>query len=242
MDPTRLLREDHHVHSTVSDGSGSLEDNVCAAAQRGVGLLGFVEHVRRDTRWVQSYVHEVRRLRNRHPLTLTCGIEAKILDLDGTLDLPRDVEGVDRIVIADHQLPGPGGPIHPADARAAVTAGIVSPGVLVRMLVAGTVEALQRHPGSLIAHLFSLLPKLGVSEEDVPEDLVSELAEAALRSGATLELSERWMCPSPAVARVFYEIGVPIVASTDAHEPGAIGRYDFVRRTISHLCAVSPRG
>ena len=36
---------------------------------------------------------------------LRCGIEAKLLDTTGALDLPAEIDGVDAIYAADHQVP-----------------------------------------------------------------------------------------------------------------------------------------
>ena len=54
---------DLHVHSTFSDGRGTIEENIAAAEALGLGTLGCVDHVRVDTDWVPDYVAAVNRLR-----------------------------------------------------------------------------------------------------------------------------------------------------------------------------------
>ena len=79
---------DLHVHSTFSDGRGTIEENIAAAEALGLGTLGCVDHVRADTDWVPAYVEAVQRLRGETAVELRCGIEAKLLDTTGALDLP----------------------------------------------------------------------------------------------------------------------------------------------------------
>ena len=59
------LAEDMHVHSTFSDGEGTIEENIAAAEERSLTALTCVDHVRRDTDWHPGFVEEVRRARRR---------------------------------------------------------------------------------------------------------------------------------------------------------------------------------
>lgn len=225
-----FLKADHHVHSTFSDGTGSLRENLAAARRAGLEAIGFVDHVREGTRWLPSYTAAVHRVASGSDILVTCGVEAKILDLDGRLDLPEDLSGVDRIVAADHQVPGSSGPIEPGIVRLALRAGSLTASQVIEDVVTGTEAAMRRRAGLLLAHLFSILPKVGLSEDDVSAQQIERLAGAAIRSSAVLEVSERWRCPSERVVDSFRDAGVEIVASSDAHEPTAIGRYDYVAR------------
>ena len=78
----------------------------------------------------------------------------------------------------------------------------------------------------MIAHFFSILPKIGLAEADVRADGLDRLAAEAARTGQEIEISERWRCPSAATLRPFLRRGVPIVLSTDSHRRETIGRYD----------------
>lgn len=235
FEPATHACEDYHVHSTMSDGRGTLAQNVAAAQSFGVETLGCVEHVRAGSRWLPSYVHQVRDLRASFEGDLLCGIEAKMLNQSGLIDMPADICGVDRIIVADHQWPGTTGPILPRVVMEGLASRTVTPRVVLSGLVLATVAALRRHHGATLAHLFSLLPKVGLVEGDVSGDVLGPLVEAAVETGATLELSERWKCPGERVARSFMDAGVPIVASTDAHDPKEIGRYRYVTSLMSDL-------
>ena len=83
------LDEDFHVHSTFSDdGASTLAENVRAARRRGLRTVCLVDHVRRDTRWLPEFVAAVDQYRGEPGLRVLAGVEAKILDAAGHLDLP----------------------------------------------------------------------------------------------------------------------------------------------------------
>jgi putative hydrolase len=167
-------------------------------------------------------------------LRVLAGAEAKILDTAGRLDLPPDTDGLDLVLIADHQFPGPDGPVHPHTVRDALDAGELRPPAAVESLVQATAAALERARDRVarasLAHLFSILPKVGLAESDVPDDLLGYLAGQARRTGAQVEVNEKWACPSARTLTAFAAAGVPIVASTDSHNCADVGVYHRVQQ------------
>ena len=160
-------RQDMHVHSTFSDGANSLDENVAEAESLGLVELGCVDHVRVDTDWVPKYAAAVAAMREQTGVRLQCGIEAKLLNTAGALDLPEPCAGVDAIYAADHQVPLDDGPHHPREIRAALEDGAVSAEEIIGAIIAATAGAVQSHDGVVIAHFFSILPKVGLDESEV---------------------------------------------------------------------------
>jgi putative hydrolase len=183
--------------------------------------------VRADTDWVPSYVDAVRRLRGETAVELRCGIEAKLLDTTGALDLPGRFDGVDAIYAADHQVPLAEGPTHPREVRRRIEAGEISAEAVVDAILTATLRALDRPERVVIAHFGSILPKIGLSEADLPADGLDRLAAEVARTGQEIEISERWRCPSAATLRPFVRHGVLVGLSTDSHKRETIGRYDY---------------
>jgi putative hydrolase len=229
------VRQDMHVHSTFSDGRDTIEDNVAEAERLGLRELTCVDHVRIGTDWVADYAAAVRRVAATTPVILRCAVEAKLLDTAGHLDLPPDLEGVDAIYAADHQVPLADGPHTPTETKAMMAAGTVSAAEVVAAIVASTEAAVQRYPNVVIAHMFSVLPKLGLSEDDVPLALLERLATVTAQAGAQIEVSERWSCPNTRTLDPFRRHGVPILLSTDSHRSDTIGRYTYCRGVLAEL-------
>jgi putative hydrolase len=225
------LDEDFHVHSTFSDGASTLADNVRIATERGLRTLCLVDHVRRDTTWVPEFTAAVAEYRGRPGLSVLSGAEAKILDTGGRLDVPAVLDDIDVVLIADHQFPADNGPVHPAEVRAAIDYGGMQASEAIERLCQATANALGSCPRPLLAHLFSLLPKIGLDEALVPDPLLADLAKRAAHAGALVELNEKWACPSPRVAAAMAQAGATLVAGSDSHHCRDIGVYDSVRRT-----------
>ncbi len=232
------LLADNHIHSTFSDGKGTLQSNLQAGIDAGMDTLGFVDHARVDTDWLPDYVSAVRATARRAPLTITCGIEVKILDTTGAIDVPADARLVDRLVIADHQMPLADGVHHPAAIRDDIEAGRRDGGLVIAELLESTAQAARRHPGSTLAHLFSILPKSGLDESMVSAAQLDALATVLVAADVSVELSERWQCPGPIALAAFHRAGVQLIASTDSHRSDTIGRYDWVRATIGETEAL----
>jgi putative hydrolase len=229
--------QDMHVHSIYSDGSGTVAENVIAAERAGLVALTCVDHVREGTDWGPAFAEEVRRLAAGTDVELRSGLEAKILDTSGELDLPEDTGGVDRIYAADHRVPLQDGPAEPAAVGLAIQRGEMDAATVLESIVTATANAAARVPNLVIAHLFSVVPKIGLDESAIPEESLERLAAAAADAGALVEIDERWRCPSTRTLRAFQAAGVPILLSTDSHSPETIGRYDYCLGVIEELAA-----
>lgn len=224
------LAGDWHVHSAFSDDAvSSLAENLAAAHARGLREIRLTDHIRRSTTWVPAFINAVEACTVPEGLTVHTGVEAKILDASGALDIPDDLivgpGGVDGIVIADHQFPGPDGPWSPERARGELGDGL-SQGDAVDLLIGATVAAMAAAGGGAqLAHPFSILPKIGLTEDDVSDDQLKRWADAAARTGTRIEVNEKWACPGPRAVRAAIRAGAVLVASTDSHRAADVGRY-----------------
>ena len=236
------LDEDFHVHSTFSsDGASTLAENTATARERGLRTLCLVDHVRQDTAWVPEFGAAVGLYRGQPGLRVLAGVEAKILDTCGHLDLPAQLDdSVDLVLVADHRVPSPAGPVDPVTSLREIETGTTTAARLIEDLCRATANALSparcpRRP--LLAHLFSVLPKIGLSESVIPSPILAELAWRIARSGALVEVNEKWSCPSPRTVAALVAAGVPLVAGSDSHHCRDIGRYDSVAATVGAVSA-----
>jgi putative hydrolase len=226
------LDEDFHVHSTFSDGASSLAQNVQAARERALRTLCLVDHVRRDTEWLPEFTAAVAPFKQQQGLRVLAGVEAKILDISGRLDLPSGLDGIDLVLIADHQFPADGGPVHPAQVQEAIGRGEMTAAEAIERLCEATANALDATDRRcVLAHLFSVLPKMGLDEAMVPEPLLAQLARRVTLAGAMVEINEKWACPSPRTVAALGQAGVCVVAGSDSHHCRDVGVYRSVRLT-----------
>jgi putative hydrolase len=238
--PAEPIRQDMQVHSTFSDGRDTVEANVRAAEAMGLTQMTCMDHVRVGTDWLPAYVAEVERVRAMTDVELTIGIEAKLLDTTGALDLPPDPEipaGVQVVYAADHQVAMDGGVRHPDAVRAALASGELSPAEVFRALITSTRECLDSPRDIVIAHFFSILPKLGLDEADAPLEEIELLAAECARTGQRIEVNERYHSPCARTLRPFIARDVPLLVSTDSHRADTIGRYDHCLTVLRELSA-----
>ncbi len=224
---------DWHTHSTTSDGVDSLADMAAAGAATGLHTLGLSDHVRESTAWLPEYVAEVRALRV-DGLQIRCGVEVKMLDARGRLDLPASLPELDYLLVADHQFPGPDGPVHPARVLEDITSGRLRRADAIEQVVTATCGALRSSPfPAIVAHLFSLLPKCGLDEGDVTDELLDALASAARETDAAVESNEKWRCPSAPVLSGLADRGVRLTAGSDAHRAADVGRWRYLAEAVA---------
>jgi len=232
------LDEDFHVHSTFSaDGASTIGENVAVAARRGLRTLCLAEHVRSACTHARELSAAAAQLPRPPGLRILTGVEAKILDMTGRLDLPADLGGIDLVLIADHQFPADLGPVEPALMRGEIAAGEVRVRDVIDCLTEATANAAGLGSGAVIAHMFSVLPKMGLSEDDVPDSQLDWLAARIAAAGPAVEINEKWRCPGPRAALALARAGARLVAGSDSHHCRDIGRYVSVRQTSDAVLA-----
>jgi putative hydrolase len=127
---------------------------------------------------------------------------------------------------------------HPDDVRGRLERGELDGAEVFRCLIESTRRTLDRPQPVVIAHLFSIVPKLGLDESDAPLDQLDALAEETARTGQRIEVNERYRTPSARTLRPFVDRGVPLLVSTDSHRADAIGRYDHCLAVLRELDVV----
>jgi len=96
-----------HFHTTYSDGASTVAEYFKFAAKQGVGILIFMEHVRREMAYeFDSFVRDIEGAKKIYPgVGSVIGVEAKILP-GGELDIPEEIlDKIQLIGFACHSFP-----------------------------------------------------------------------------------------------------------------------------------------
>ncbi|MEP6479618.1 MAG: histidinol-phosphatase, partial [Rhodoglobus sp.] len=88
-----------------------------------------------------------------------------------------------------------------------------------------------------LAHCFSILPKIGLSEADLSDAQLADWAAVAESTGTLIEVNEKWGCPGPRAVRAAIAAGARLVAASDAHLATEVGRYERVADILAEARA-----
>ena len=98
---------DFHVHTNYTDGVNSVAEIAERADLLGLRQILIPEHVRKKTGYVYSnLLSDIKDANEKFKVRIINGIEAKILDGNGTLDCPEEIlDNVKAIIGSVHTLP-----------------------------------------------------------------------------------------------------------------------------------------
>ena len=102
-----LERGDWHVHTNYSDGENTVFEYCEKAIENGLELIAFTEHVRRELTYnFDDFLADVYSAREEFSLKILVGCEAKVINLDGELDVTDGVlKKCDVVLGAFHGFP-----------------------------------------------------------------------------------------------------------------------------------------
>ncbi len=229
------INQDMHIHSTFSDGVHTIEENVNQAETIGFNQICCVDHVRASSDWLPDFVNTVENVRQKTNITVNCGIEAKILNENGDLDIPIITDGIDFLYAADHQVPFGDRFFSPKEIRVMIKENTVAKDEVIEAIINSTMNVMKNYKNVVIAHLFSVLPKIGADEDDVTERQLENLASIAKKTSAKIEIDERWKCPSIRTVSHFQNSSVPVLFSSDSHRKETIGKYDYNAKLYNYM-------
>lgn len=214
-----MLVADLHTHTTYSHGTGSVEENVRAAIERGLKRVAISEHGPRHMFFAVQWgdLLELRReidvMNSRYgdKIEVLMGLEANLLG-DGLTDVPRDTSIFDFILLGYHKG------TFPADA--------VSRGWWRSFVFRQKEGAHAAENAAAYAHAMENTPKLlGITHPGtyIPVD-IPLLARAAASRNVALELNEGHHNMTLSDVLAAKAEGATFLISSDAHHPNRVGR------------------
>lgn len=216
------LVADYHTHTRFSHGKGDIEDNVQAAIRMGLSTVGITDHgyghmgfgIRKSDLPIMK--EKIMVLRGRYPdIEILLGVEANILDPDGTIDVAEDdLEYLDILLAGYHFGSAPKGfsGIRYHAANFSARAGFRS-SRCEELNTEAFCNAMLRYPINILTHPGSKGPVN-----------INRVAETAAQRGVWLEINSHHgylTCDQIQTAAAY---DVRFVVSSDAHRPEDVGQ------------------
>lgn len=223
------LFADYHTHTTHSHGRGSVLDNVRAARAAGLQAVAISDHGPshlfgvgvRSTAEFFDIIDEVKEATEAVPdIQTIASVEANVVGLDGSLDVPHDVlKRLDMVLVGLHHLVRPAGSQEAALLLMGNAFSGLSPALARRVRTANTkaiVEAVLKNPIDVVTH-----PGL-----QMPID-TDELARACAVVGTALEINTSHRNTGIEFIRTAVKQGAMFAINSDAHVPKRVGDLEY---------------
>lgn len=212
-----MLKEDLHTHTLYSHGSGTVEQNVLAAMQKGLSRVGIAEHgpmhLFFPVRWdaLLRLRREIDRMNTLYgnKIQVLMGLEANLLG-DGITDIPEDTSLFDYLMLGYHKGTAPRDAISRRWMRALLFRQGKHHGKANAMAYA---HAMEKFPMLInITHPGAYIPV------DIPT-----LARFAAVHNVALELNESHASMNMDDIHAARAEGARFCLSSDAHHPQNVG-------------------
>jgi putative hydrolase len=204
---------DLHMHSTYTDGEGSLEEIVEIAKQRGLKRIALTDHARKESTYVGTYFKHIDRLADESDIELLKGVEVKVNNFSGDADVSDAVrEMADILIVSVHRFPL-GRSLYAANKFDKCIAQKIELDLALAAVEARSCDVLG-HPGGMSMRAF----------QEFPLDYYRELIEACSRNDIVFEISSAYH--KPVAGQLIPLLGEynPFVSfSSDAHTLDRIG-------------------
>lgn len=226
---------DFHTHTIYSHGKGTIEDNVRAARERGLQAVGIADHGPahffigiRGVKGFRQIQKEIEALRRKYrDIQILFGVEANIVDLDGTIDVPTVIlRELDVLLVGYHKLVKPKSAAHFTAALQnflASWAGSTSAELRAKNTAAIT-AAVRRYPIDAITH-----PGLQIDID------TGELARVCAEYGTLLEINSSYGEELDPYIKTALPSGVRFLINSDAHTPERVGDFQKAYELIQRL-------
>lgn len=237
---TARLPGDYHVHTTFSDGTGTVQECVARALEVGLPEIGIADHVSPvdigpDEDWciphaqLGRYVAAVREAAARHAdIKVLLGLEAEYVEgHEAELDDLLSAWPFEHVVLGVHVVDG----FEFDDPELRGDPRWDDPDAFLAAYYRVVRRAAEYGRFDVLAH-FDYVGLWGHQPGPAVRSEIEAALDALAASGRALELNTDRvsdpagvMYPSHAILRAACARGIPLVIDSDAHEAGHVGRF-----------------
>lgn len=210
----RLLY-DYHTHTIFSHGTGTIEDNVIVAKQKGLKEIAITDHgfehfayaVKRKNLKIMR--EECDRLSKKYGIKVLLGIEANLLDKTGRIDLKEeDKKYLDIILMGYHKLVK----FKPKQFWFSLKTKLFKGKKQIEENTDAYINAINKYDIKVLTHL-----NYGIKVN------IKRLAKACLEKGVLIELNGKRISFTQEEIDFMKEIGTKFIVNSDAHRAKKVG-------------------
>lgn len=192
-----LLTSDWHIHTNYVHGKHTIPECVKKGEENGLKLIVIVEHVRQNLTYdFSELLEEIDMTKKESKIKLLSGAEAKVKDINGSLDMSSKVKKkVDVVYGAFHSWFKQTTPAKEEYLEA-----------LLNMI--------KRKEIDIWAHPFLLPTRYGIHFED---NEILEIVKTIKKYEIFVEINLRYKLPPTNFLNTIFKVSIPFVISSDAH-------------------------
>lgn len=207
---------DYHIHTERTDGHAKVEEYIHEAIKKGLNEIAFTEHVRKSSDWYDSFIEEVKMLRDKYKndLTVFYGIEAKVLDYDGHLDATEDMIHKSEIVLGSvHRYPAGADKYLDLQNLSVDDAARIEFELACAIIRNPDVDVLA-HPGGVFERRFGTT---------FPRNYLEEIIKIANQCGKAMEINSSYLRDSQSFLNLLSKLNPYVSLGSDAHSTRELG-------------------
>ncbi len=221
------LYADYHTHTIYSDGIGSIKENIEVAIKKGLTEIAIADHGPasqglmklgvKDAATLLEIKREVDKYDRLYPeIKVLAAVEANIINIDGSLDVPRFIlKELDKVLVGFHLF------VRPATFKAGVA---VIYNNIISKRFKSKVEAIRRMNTEILIKAIKSYQIDIITHPGYKIDIDTQaLAQAAVLRGTALEINSSHHHITKEYIQIALQEGVKFSLGSDAHSPKRVG-------------------
>lgn len=210
---------DMHIHTTWTDGKGSLSEMVRQAEGNSLVEIAVTDHIRKESVYYPDYIRELAKIREVSRISIFSGFEAKIENFGGDVDIPDNARVLADIVIASvHRLHYRGDFRYPKEFGKGELAKLERD-LALAAAISGKANVIGHSGGMSIATYGSF-----------PIDYFKEIIQCCAKCGVAFEYNYKYHSIYEGQIKGLLTRYDPFVSvGSDAHETAKVARRGFIR-------------
>ena len=224
---------DYHTHTTFSHGRGSVRDNVCVAAEKGLKEIAITDHGLKHVvfglreRKIPLLRQEIEHAMAEFPsVNVLLGVEANLCGRQGNVDVKDEQKALFELIIGGYHKAvymnrfSEYFTLHANSLYEKLTGHSTQ-----KMIARNTdaiIKAVQKFPLAVLTHI-----GYGLSVEPVP------VAECCAEFGTLLEINGKRVNMTDEQFESVLKTDVKFIVNSDAHYPCNVGNFSLGERYIN---------